>query len=93
MTVRAHDRYAPTPEDRFSFGLWTVGNPGRDPFGEPVRAVLQPTRIVQKLAECGAYGVNLHDNDLVPFGASASSYFPCPRPPTITHRRHLHRTT
>ncbi len=66
------DPYAPTPDDRFSFGLWTVGNPGRDPFGEPVRPVQKPTEIVKKLSECGAWGVNLHDNDLVPFGASAT---------------------
>ncbi|MHC4078513.1 MAG: xylose isomerase [Planctomycetota bacterium] len=66
------DPYAPTPEDRFSFGLWTVGNPGRDPFGGPVRPQLEPTYIVKKLAECGAWGVNLHDNDLVPFAASAA---------------------
>jgi xylose isomerase len=66
------DSYAPRPEHHFTFGLWTVGNPGRDPFGEPVRAVLAPTRIVQRLAELGAYGVNLHDNDLVPAGASAA---------------------
>ncbi len=66
------DPFAPTPEDRFSFGLWTVGNPGRDPFGEAVRPVAKPTHLVQKLAECGAFGVNLHDNDLVPMGASAS---------------------
>ncbi|MBI5433738.1 MAG: xylose isomerase [Planctomycetes bacterium] len=65
------DAYDPTPADRFSFGLWTVGNPGRDPFGEAVRPVLKPTELVKKLAECGAWGVNLHDNDLVPFGASA----------------------
>lgn len=63
--------FDPVKEDRFTFGLWTVGNPGRDPFGDPVRPVLAPNYIVQKLAECGAYGVNLHDNDLVPFGASA----------------------
>ena len=63
--------FDPTPADRFSFGLWTVGNPGRDPFGEPVRERLAPTRIVEELARCGAWGVNLHDNDLVPFGASA----------------------
>jgi xylose isomerase len=63
--------FAPSKEDRFSFGLWTVGNPGRDPFGEAVRPVQPPARLVQKLAECGAWGVNLHDNDLVPFGASA----------------------
>ena len=65
------DPYAPTPQDRFTFGLWTVGNPGRDPFGEAVRAVQAPERIVAKLAECGAMGVNLHDDDLVPFGSSA----------------------
>jgi xylose isomerase len=66
------DPYDPTPDDRFTFGLWTVGNPGRDPFGEAVRPVLKPTEIVRKLSECGAWGVNLHDNDLVPFGASAA---------------------
>lgn len=65
------DAYDPTPADRFSFGLWTVGNPGRDPFGGPVRATQDPCRIVQKLGEIGAWGVNLHDEDLVPFGSSA----------------------
>ena len=64
--------FEPTPEDRFSFGLWTVGNVGRDPFGGPVRPRLSPPRIVAGLAACGAWGVNLHDNDLVPFGASAA---------------------
>ncbi len=66
------DRYTPRPEHHFTFGLWTVGNPGRDPFGEPVRSPLSPVRIVEKLAELGAYGVNLHDNDLVPPGAVAA---------------------
>ncbi len=66
------DPFQPVREDRFSFGLWTVGNPGRDPFGDAVRPTLTPTYIVQKLGECGAWGVNLHDNDLVPFGASAA---------------------
>jgi xylose isomerase len=66
------DAFTPTREDRFSFGLWTVGNVGRDPFGEAVREPLAPTYIVRKLAECGAWGVNLHDNDLVPFGATAA---------------------
>ncbi len=65
------DSYAPTPGDQFTFGLWTVGNPGRDPFGEPVRERIPPTRIVAELARLGAYGVNLHDNDLIPFGATA----------------------
>ena len=62
--------YTPTPEHHFTFGLWTVGNIGRDPFGDPVRPVISPVRIVEKLAELGAYGVNLHDNDLVPRDAS-----------------------
>ena len=62
--------FRPTPADRFTFGLWTVGNRGRDPFGEPVRPVLDPPTIVRRLAELGAYGVNLHDNDLVPIDAT-----------------------
>ncbi|MBW6456940.1 MAG: xylose isomerase [Trueperaceae bacterium] len=66
------DPYAPTPADRFTFGLWTVGNVGRDPFGEPTRPPLDPTTTVAKLAELGAYGVNLHDHDLVPDGSSAA---------------------
>ena len=66
------DPFAPTREDQFSFGLWTVGNVGRDPFGDAVREKMSPVHIVKRLAECGAWGVNLHDNDLVPFGSSAS---------------------
>ncbi len=62
--------YTPTPEDKFTFGLWTVGNVGRDPFGEPVRGALTPVRIVHLLAEVGAWGVNFHDNDLVPIDAT-----------------------
>jgi xylose isomerase len=57
---------------RFTFGLWTVGNPGRDPFGEPTRAALDPVESVHKLAELGAWGVNLHDEDLIPWGVSAT---------------------
>ncbi|MBL8728076.1 MAG: xylose isomerase [Planctomycetes bacterium] len=64
-------RFDPVPDDRFTFGLWTVGNPGRDPFGGPVRATMDPDHIVRGLAKVGAYGVNLHDDDLIPFGASA----------------------
>jgi xylose isomerase len=64
--------YEPKPEHRFSFGLWTVGNLGRDPFGEPVRAPMSPLDIVRLLAEVGAYGVNFHDNDLVPIDATAA---------------------
>ncbi|MBX6365567.1 MAG: TIM barrel protein, partial [Gemmatimonadetes bacterium] len=66
------DAYTPRPEHHFTFGLWTVGNRGRDPFGEPVRPAIEPARIVRKLAELGAYGVNLHDEDLVPRDASAA---------------------
>ncbi|MFL5578806.1 MAG: xylose isomerase [Gemmatimonadaceae bacterium] len=65
------DNYSPKPEHHFTFGLWTVGNVGRDPFGDPVRPALSTTHIVEKLGELGAYGVNLHDNDLVPRDASA----------------------
>jgi xylose isomerase len=72
MNRRPPDDYTPKPEHHFTFGLWTVGNVGRDPFGEPVRPVLAPARAVEKLAQLGAYGVNLHDNDLVPADASAS---------------------
>ena len=70
MTVQ--DAYTPRPEHHFTFGLWTVGNVGRDPFGDPVRPAISPNRIVTKLAELGAYGVNLHDDDLVPRGSSAA---------------------
>src|SRR5437764_9544077 len=64
------DLYQPQPEHKFTFGLWTVGNPGRDPFGEPVRTPLSPVELVHLLAEVGAYGVNFHDNDLVPIDAT-----------------------
>ena len=66
------DAYTPKPEHHFTFGLWTVGNPGRDPFGDPTRRQIGAVEIVHKLAELGAYGVNLHDNDLVPRDASAA---------------------
>ncbi len=66
------EAYRPTSADKFSFGLWTVGNPGRDPFGSETRAQLDPNDSVRKLAELGAYGISMHDDDLVPFGASAS---------------------
>ena len=63
--------FTPSAADKFSFGLWTVGNVGRDPFGEPVRAPISPVEIVHMLAEVGAWGVNFHDNDLVPIDATA----------------------
>jgi xylose isomerase len=66
------DDLTPRPEHRFTFGLWTVGNPGRDPFGVPTRAPLDPVEMVERLAELGAYGVSYHDDDLVPWDASAA---------------------
>ena len=65
------DAYTPRPEHHFTFGLWTVGNRGRDPFGFEVRPALDPVESVRRLSELGAYGVNFHDDDLVPFGSSA----------------------
>jgi xylose isomerase len=62
----------PTPDDRFSFGLWTVGWPARDPFGDATRPMLDPVETVHKLAELGAWGVSFHDDDLVPFGSDDS---------------------
>ncbi len=67
---RTSDEYAPKKSDKFSFGLWTVGNRGRDPFGDFVRPALDPVYTVKKLSELGAWGVSLHDNDLVPFDAT-----------------------
>ncbi|MER5453187.1 xylose isomerase [Micromonospora sp. NPDC002389] len=63
----------PTPADKFSFGLWTVGWQGRDPFGHATRPALDPVESVHRLAELGAYGVTFHDDDLVPFGADAAT--------------------
>ena len=66
------DPFSPTPADRFTFGLWTVGHTGADPFGLPTRPAQEPEAIAARLAEVGAWGVNLHDEDLVPFGAPAA---------------------
>jgi xylose isomerase len=63
-------KYTPQPGHKFTFGLWTVGNRGRDPFGDAVRPTLTPVEAVRMLGELGAYGVNFHDNDLVPIDAS-----------------------
>jgi xylose isomerase len=64
--------YTPKPEHKFTFGLWTVGNIGRDPFGGPVREQKSPADLVRLLGEVGAYGVNFHDNDLIPIDAAPS---------------------
>jgi xylose isomerase len=69
--VTVPDRFTPSPENRFTFGLWTVGNRGRDPFGNETRPPLDPVEAVERLSELGAYGVNFHDDDLVPPGSSA----------------------
>jgi xylose isomerase len=60
----------PTRADKFSFGLWTVGWPARDPFGDATRPPLDPVESVHRLSELGAYGVSFHDDDVVPFGSS-----------------------
>jgi xylose isomerase len=65
--------YEPQPTDRFTFGLWTVGNRGRDPFGHETRPPLDPVDAVHHLADLGAYGVSFHDDDLVPPGSTASA--------------------
>jgi xylose isomerase len=64
--------YDPRPDHKFSFGLWTVSNRGRDPFGDVVRPALAPVDAVRMLGEVGAWGVNFHDNDLVPIDATPS---------------------
>ena len=69
---QGHDPYVPRPEDRFSFGIWTVGWQGVDVFGGAIRPPMPADRAVRKLAELGAYGVNFHDNDVFPFDASPS---------------------
>ena len=63
----------PTPADKFTFGLWTVGWQARDPFGDATRGALDPVRTVNELAARGAYGVTFHDDDLIPFGSDDAS--------------------
>jgi xylose isomerase len=65
-----NDHLQPHPDHKFTFGLWTVGNPGRDPFGHEVRSPLDPVESVERLAQVGAYGVTFHDDDLVPYGST-----------------------
>jgi xylose isomerase len=64
---------APTPDDRFSFGLWTVSWQARDPFGDATRAPLDPIEAIEQLAAAGAWGVTFHDDDLIPFGSDAAT--------------------
>ena len=63
----------PTRDDKFSFGLWTVGWPARDPFGDATRPPLDPVESVHRLAELGAYGISFHDDDLIPFGSDEAA--------------------
>jgi xylose isomerase len=67
--MNAQPSAQPTPADRFTFGLWTVGWNGTDPFGVPTRAPLDPVEAVHELAALGAWGVTFHDDDLIPFGS------------------------
>ena len=68
--------YTPKPEHKFTFGLWTVGNQGRDPFGSETRPAKTPAELVYLLGEVGAYGVNFHDNDLIPIDATPAEAQP-----------------
>ena len=72
MNQPQQDAYQPAKQDKFTFGLWTVGWQGRDPFGDATREPIDPVDAVHRLAELGAYGVTFHDDDLIPFGASDS---------------------
>jgi xylose isomerase len=64
--------YAPTREDKFAFGIWCLQNRGRDPFGDQVRPELRAVDAIKGLAERNCYGFEFHDNDIIPFGASAA---------------------
>ena len=69
---KTNENYQPKPEHKFTFGLWTVGNRGRDPFGDAMRPTFPSTIVASVSGELGAWGVNLHDNDLVPIDATAA---------------------
>jgi xylose isomerase len=71
--MTAMTSYEPQPRDQFTFGLWTVGNRGRDPFGHETRPALDPVDAVHRLSDLGAYGVSFHDDDLVPPGSTAAA--------------------
>ena len=71
--MSADDSYSPTRDDRFSFGLWTVGWQGVDVFGGAVRPELAPAEAIHRLSDLGAYGVTFHDNDVFPFDADAAT--------------------
>jgi xylose isomerase len=64
--------YAPTKEDKFAFGVWCLQNRGRDPFGDQTRPELPALECIKGLAQRNCYGFEFHDNDILPFGASAA---------------------
>ena len=66
------DEFSPKPEDKFAFGLWTIGHIGRDPFGDATRPSIDPVDFIRGLADIGAWGVSFHDDDLMSFGAPES---------------------
>jgi xylose isomerase len=66
------DALTPTPENKFAFGLWTIGHPGRDPFGDSTRPPVSTADFLRGLADLGAWGVSFHDDDLMTFGAPES---------------------
>ncbi|MET0699081.1 MAG: xylose isomerase [Mycobacterium sp.] len=68
--TQATEALIPTPADKFSFGLWTIGWPASDPFGVATRPALDAVEAVERLAELGAYGLTFHDDDLFPFGST-----------------------
>ena len=76
------DPFTPTAADKFTFGLWTVGKTGSDPFGGDVREQLTPAQIVDLLGKAGGvHGVNFHDNDLIPIVLTQTTISPSPPPP------------
>ncbi|MCL6537460.1 MAG: xylose isomerase [Acidothermus sp.] len=77
QTSKSVELPTPSKADRFSFGLWTVGWQGRDPFGDATRPPLDPVEAVHRLAELGAYGVSFHDDDLIPFGSDQAQRDKC----------------
>ena len=70
--IPATEDLTPRPSDKFSFGLWTVGWPGIDPFGVATRPALDVVEATERLAELGAYGITFHDDDLIPPGTGSS---------------------
>jgi xylose isomerase len=70
VTAAPGTSLTPAPEDRFTFGLWTVGWQARDPFGDATRQALDPAESIARLAELGAYGITFHDDDVMAFAAS-----------------------